>query len=311
MRFTSSPKVPAQPNAYSYPATELNLFKRYTRFTFQQETGYEAETYDPFRRIKRWADTSALIDETGNTYPDPANELIQYNTFDLMSGTFKKMVMTRLEASQFNLPGKVVYSKYVNTSTTTAVIISPDGSTTPLNGSLFVNTEDAFAVAKELMNDVPNSLVTVAETPTSQNDPFRVVYGAETRRQMTFTLVFPNIGYPISMDAASLLQKRFDAGYWAPGKWVVSNTGNPTFVPDTIPDGEQDTRPEVPFPVRSLRSNEVAKPTMVGIWQIIRTDVADPGAPVTLVGTGSGCVFAGADSKAYAMLAAIYNKVVD
>ncbi|MEN6535359.1 MAG: hypothetical protein ABFD89_16970 [Bryobacteraceae bacterium] len=274
------PQVPAQPDKATYQATELQLSPRLTRDIYQKMFNEQAPAYDPARRIKRWFFTNTV---SGST--DQSGVMVEFKVFDDKTGKFETIAMTAKEAATPNLPGTVVYEKYVNPTATVAQlqVINALGQVM-LAGQTGMNLVEPMllqSVVDEAAAQLSIALVVEESTVPS---PFKLVYGSETRRKMN--VVLPS-GQKI--DGPSFVANRFAKGIFAPGKWSLNSDNQPVFTPDVPVDGEQDVRPEVSIPVRSLLPNEKVESRLdfaAGlIYYIARTDVSDP-TPTPSTGGG-------------------------
>jgi hypothetical protein len=254
MSVRIEPKQLQLPNEPYYPIERLWLFDRHTRATWEQTFGEQAPPWDKVRRIKRWADTTAL-----EGVDDPANELIEYNYFDLTSRSFKKLVLTRQEAALPNLPGTYVYPKYVVEPTPAVVTGPPPLAPQPLRADLLSRKEEAQALAAELGVDE------VVESQGFTSGPFRIEWKGESRRQWLV-----RIG-PEYYNAGLLLKSKYANGIGAPGKWEQTPRG-PVWVSFAQDTGEQDVRPEIPIPCRPLDPREALHVTPFGVL-VYRKDI--------------------------------------
>lgn len=261
---TNNPVTPAQPNAQQYGVYELYTCPRFTRALYKEKFGEEAPPYSPTRQIKRWFFT----DKTA-AGPDP--ELCTVQVYDPTTRTIRNIGLLINEYTSVNLPGTVSYPKYDNPSTSLAVIVDPNGNTNvKLSGSSIANPELVKSVVSEI-NSQLNVTFVAEEKDVNEYSPYKIVYGLESRRQMTI-----NNGNGGKFDAAAILRDRFEKGIGSPGKWALGPDGGPQFTPDVPIDGEQDLRPEVPMPCRSLLPNErFATVTFGGIGGVIeKVDLA-------------------------------------
>jgi hypothetical protein len=252
--FVSEPKKLTVPDEPYYPIERLWLFDRHTRATWEQTFGEQAPPWDKERRIKRWADTTAL-----EGVADPANQLVEYNYFDLTSRSFKKLVLTAREAALPNLPGRYVYPKYVVEPTPAVVAGPPPLEPQPLRADLLSRKEEAQALAAELNADE------VVESLTFTSGPFRIEWKGESRRQWLV-----RIG-PEYYNAGLLLKSKYANGIGAPGRWEKSPLG-PVWVSFTQDTGDQDPRPEIPIPCRLLDPREALHVTPFGVL-VYRKDI--------------------------------------
>lgn len=269
----NKPVIPVQPKEQRYSIEKLYLTPRLTRESYLQMFGEEASFYNPARRPKRWFLTDIL-----DGSEDPANELVQYQVWDPVKKAIVSIVMTKLEAATPNIPGEVKFQEYVNSEITVAQMVGPtvEGAegVIPLNGKTLADPTLAEYIAKEIEKDT-GVKYKVQLNPDPW--PWKIVYGSETRRSLS--LVRGNEIY----SAAMLLEQRFRNGLKYPGKWKIDSVAGPVFYPDTIYTGLDDTRPEVPVPVRPLYPNERIETTPFGST-VVRIDLSqNEPAP----GTGS------------------------
>lgn len=256
MSFVSKPKQLTVPDEPYYPIERLYLFDRHTRATWERTFGEQAPPWDKERRIKRWADTSAL-----EGVAEPASQLVEFNYFDLASRSFKKLVLTAQEAALPNLPGLYVYPKYV-IEPTAAVVVGPAPlEPQPLRADLLCRKEEAQALAAELKADE------VVESLTFTSGPFRIEWNGEARRQW---LVRIGADY---YNAALLIKSKYANGIGAPGKWEKTPRGEPVWVSFAQDAGDQDPRPEIPIPCRPLDPREALYVTPFGVL-VYRKDIA-------------------------------------
>lgn len=256
MSIVSKPKRLTVPDEPYYPIERLYLFDRHTRATWERTFGEQAPPWDKERRIKRWADTSAL-----EGVADPVNQLVEYNYFDLTSRSFKKLVLTAQEAALPNLPGQYVYPKYA-VAPTPAVVVGPAPlEPQPLRADLLCRKEEAQALAAELNADE------VVESLTFTSGPFRIEWNGEGRRQW---LVRIGANY---YNAALLIKSKYANGIGAPGKWEKTPRGEPVWVSFAQDTGDQDPRPEIPIPCRPLDPREALHVTPFGVL-VYRKDIA-------------------------------------
>lgn len=263
--------TPAQPAQARYPVMDLFLMPRLTRATYQEKFGEQAPAFDPARRIQRWFFTDVLEGSE-----DPANELVQFSVWDEQLKKVRPYTCSKLQASTPNLPGKIVYPKWVNPEMTTATLVGPrpeggEGSN-PLNGALLVDS----TLAKSVMDEINAALRMDFQLEYPPDPwPWHIVWGSETRRNVNFRSASdPNN----VVGAIWFVKNRFAAGVGAPGNWVKTDLGSASFVPDVFPDGETDVRPEIPMPMRQLFPNERIDCTPFGCI-MVRTDLTqnDPG----------------------------------
>lgn len=260
MPFFSRPKELSVPDEPFYPVEKLFLFDRHTRATWEQTFGEQAPPWNKDRRIKRWADSTAL-----ERVSDPDNQLVEYTWFDLASASFKKMTMTAREAATPNLPGKYVYPKY-QIAPTPAVVIGPAPmDPMPVRPEILCHRAEAEALRNELGGEE------VVEGLTFTTGPFRIDWRGETRRQWLIKIGgdYHNAGALLAMKNAN--------GVGAPGKWEKTRTG-PVWVSFAQDTGEQDPRPEIPIPCRPLDPVEAIYRTPFSVV-IYRKDKESPYNP--------------------------------
>jgi len=71
------------------------------------------------------------------------------------------------------------------------------------------------------------------------------------------------------------LKLKYVNGVGAPGAWDLAPR-SPMWVPEYPDTGEQDTRPEVPMPVRRLLPGERIVTGFAGLVMVQREDLAEP-----------------------------------
>jgi hypothetical protein len=264
MSIRIEPKKLTLPDQAAYPIEKLWLFDRHTRATWEQAFGAQAPPWDKARRIKRWADSTAL-DEGA----DPAGHLVEYTYFDFSSRSFQKFVLTAAEAAAPNLPGRYVYPKYV-IEPSPAVVVGPAPlAPQPLSADILAHKEEAEALAAELGAEE------VVEAATFTSGAFRIEWNGERRRQWLL-----RIGAE-SYNAGLLLKSRHAYGVGAPGQWERT-PGGPVWVSFVQDTGEQDPRPEVPIPCRPLFEQEALHITPFGVMvyrQDLPSEYNPPPAP--------------------------------
>jgi len=257
----SNPVIPEQPNEGRYGIEKLFTSARLTRAVYQEMYGEQAPAYDPKRQIKRWFFTDVLEGST-----DAANELCEIQVWDSTKKAIRRMTMTKQEAATPNLPGVIVWPKYVNPVATLAVIVGPDGERLQISGETLVELGLAKSVVSEINTQCGTAFALVAG---GDPWPWKIVWGMEPRRRMNIT------SGSQEFDAAAVLRNRFAKGVGSPGQWKLGSDGGPVFVPDVPADGEQDVRPEAPMPCRPLLENErfetVTFGGMGGV--VVRTDL--------------------------------------
>jgi len=253
----SKPIVPIQPSAGVYGPESLQLFKRFNRDTYLGAFGVQAPPFNVSKPVKRWFDTEVLSVCVENDN-DPNVELVQYSVFD--RDKIKKINMTVNSASEINLPGLVVYPKFVPVPTLAKQFIN-FGSSTIVNSINVLNIcsyEEAVVVAATL------GLLKESVSESRWETFGEISWNGETRRPWLITFKGSKL------QAAFLLQRIYSNGVGAPGKWDMSSV-EPVWVSDLQVSGEQ-VPVEVPIPVRALASNERIKVTPFAV-QIYRTDV--------------------------------------
>ncbi len=234
--------IPAQPNEARYGVERLFTSQRLTRAIYQETYGEQAPAYDPKRQIKRWFFTDVLEGSA-----DPANELCEIQVWDGTKKAIRKMTMTKKDAATPNLPGAIVWPKYANSTATPAIVVGPEGDRITLNGASLVDLTLARSVVAEVNAQLGTGFALVA---AGNPWPWKIVWGVESRRRMNIS------NGTQEFDAAAILVDRFKRGVGSPGQWSLGPDGGPVFTPDAPIDGEQDVRPEIPMPCRSLLPNE-------------------------------------------------------
>lgn len=295
MGFESNPKVPTLPTDAAYSPSELFLFPRHNRLTWEQAFGEQARVWGKERRIQRWADTSIRVPED----EDPATFMVEYSYFDRVSRTYKTFKLSAADAMTPNLPGVFVYPKYV-AEPTSAILVSPEGST-PLSTRIICSKEDATLLASELNGFIIESLA-------GTGGPFVIDWKDETRRR--WLIVFPNI----TVNAAALLANRHAQGVDAPGEWTWVTVGpykEPRWLSYQQLTGDHDPRPEIPIPCRLLFDEEAIWVGFGGTTMIYRKDMESPYNPAPQAGGGGGLTAGQADqlSKIRKDVAAIAERL--
>lgn len=233
------------PDSASYSPEELYLSPRWRRDLFRQSHGVQAPPWDRARQIQRWWDSKAAA-------LPPEGQYV-YQSWVLVQGvpSYKTFVITNGEAASPNLPGLYDFPKW-NPAPLRARMHWFGEMLPPPAPDAFCLESEAFTLAKELGGFVqpgglqppdPGSLV---YEPTEQRRPWVIVMGqGENRREHS---------------AGLLLRMKSLHGIGAPGHWDFSNKTQPGWVTETQQTGEQDTRPEVPIPMRPLESFEEFMP---------------------------------------------------
>lgn len=257
----SNPKVPAQPQLAVYGVDQLQLFPRLTRASYLELHGEQAPAWSRERRIKRWFDTSVLEGLAGAA----SAKTVVYDVFDPATGTIVPLEMTADEASKPNLPGVFSYPKHQVAPTQAVVRNTVTGEEWPLNPALICEHFEAEALARELGLPAGSVGETVFGGPY-----FRYRWNGETRRLWVVNW------RDVSLQAALLIAQRNAHGVGAPGQWDLSGT-EPVWKPEAPGDtGEQDPRPEIPFPVRRLLPGEKFRQAFGGVWMVVRSDLTPP-----------------------------------
>lgn len=257
---TSNRLNPPQPKDPRYSLDKLYLMPRLTRAKYQELYQEQAPVFDPTRRIQRWFFTDIPSE-------DPANELVQFTIWDDAQKKMKPFTCSVEQASTPNLPGNLVYPKYVNSETTSAKLFGPLGESgegyAPMNGTYLTDP----ATTKAIMDEINKALgMSLTLEYASDPWPWKYVWGSETRRNINL------VEGDIRMSAAFVLIDRFEKGVGSPGKWIKADTGEPQWVPDNPPTGEADLRPEIPMVCRPLLLNERVDCTPFGC-AVVRTDL--------------------------------------
>ncbi len=258
-KLNNGPTNPPIPSEEVYGPASLQLFARHNRETFLATFGQQAPKWDKSRPIKRWFDTTL----------EPGTK-VTYSVFNDAKKGFQQLPMTAEEAALINLPGTVAYPKHV-VAPTAARIVSASGAF-PMNATLLSTQDEANNLAVVIMGSDGR----VAESDAFAAGNFSIDWGTETRRAwVIFSASNPTVRYSV----AGLLKQQFANGVGSPGTWIFPFTAQvpPVWAPEAPGDaGEQDPRPEVPIPVRSLLPNEAVKPNFLGTVYIYRTDKDNP-----------------------------------
>jgi hypothetical protein len=249
----NNPIAPEQPKEARYPLSALQLFARLTRATYLQLFGAQAPPWDKSRPIKRWFDTSVLVDSQ-----DPDNDIVTYEGWDERAKKMKRIALTVRDAATPNLPGVVSYPKYT-ASPTPAVLVSPSGSN-PVPADYLCTRAEAEAVGKAIGGGK------VSEAGSFVAGPFRYEWNGETRRQYVIEWRGERL------DASTLLRLQHANGVGAPGRWDLAGI-TPAWISDVQDNGEQDPRPEVLIPMRKLLGNERIDTTPFGSI-VVRVDMS-------------------------------------
>lgn len=246
----SLPTPRPQPDASSYPLTELNLFDRLTRAIYKEKYGEQAPVWDKNRRIQRWFDSSAAA------LPPDEPYIIEY--YAQVGGVTmrRKTVITNAEAATPNLPGRFDYPKYVPapSGAWTDILDSlgkPTGARRYLSNEDLSHYIDAVMIAQQLQS---------VKGVDSVSDPFETVMGGpyayrfdetESRRFWNLRINGDNV-----VSVGRLLKAKYAFGVGAPGRWICDNNYVQWVSDIPVDVGERDLRPEVPIPQRPLKSNE-------------------------------------------------------
>lgn len=246
----SLPTPRPQPDASSYPLTELNLFDRLTRATYKEKYGEQAPVWNKDRRIQRWFDSSAA------SLPPDEPYIIEY--YAQVGGVTmrRRAAITNAEASTPNLPGQFDYPKYVPAASGayTEILDSlgkPTGERQYMPNDDLSHFLDAVVIAQELAS-VPGVDSVSEPFETILAGPYAYRFDAtEKRRFWNLKINGDN-----TVSVGRLLKLKYSSGVGAPGHWICSNN-YVQWVSDIPTDvGERDLRPEVPIPQRTLRANE-------------------------------------------------------
>jgi hypothetical protein len=248
---TSVPVTPPQPDKLSYDTSELNLFKLYDRDSYRAAFGAAAPTCDPSKLLKAWFDsTMSAVD------PDSLALYKAVLTNKDGSPAVKQFWMTAGEAAVVNLPGRETFPKF-----------NPAASKAYIPGASGKQIDNTFLMPWQLLTQDQALMLAVELKGTVQDGsaPNTVWPADESRRRYYITID----GVP--HEGGTLLMERYSSGVGAPGHWVKSADGEPSFIYDPPPDcaGVKDSRP---MPVRDLLPNETLKDSPFGGWAVWRTD---------------------------------------
>jgi hypothetical protein len=235
--FTINPKTLTLPEEAFYAITELELFDRHDRASWEREFGEQAPPFDNTRAPKVWADTSVL-----EGVEDPDTTYVEYNYFDTASRSFQKLKLSVREASEPNLTGDYIYPSYV-VAPTEAVMINPDGGEASISAKLLSYRAEADQLAEEL------GATSVVENQLDSAQ-FQIDWRGEQRR--IWVLRIGDEYY----SAALLLQRKYRQGIGYPGEWDFEGNGQPIWVLQQPDTGVNDSRSEVPIPSRELFAEE-------------------------------------------------------
>lgn len=264
MDLVSLPRALTLPDKAAYPLSELFLFYRHNRLTWERAFGEQAEPWDKGRRIQRWADTSVKVPEGKN----PTTFMVEYSHFDRVSRTFKTFKLSAADAMTPNLPGEYVYPKYV-VAPTNAVVTGGAVGDEPLHPRVICLMENARFVARELGGEV-------IENSGFSSGPFIIDWRGEVRRR--WLIQFENI----TCNAAALIQDRYREGIGNLGEWTWVQVGphkEPRWQSYEQLTGERDDRPEIPIPCRQLFPIEAIFVGQGGVSTIYRKDMESPYSP--------------------------------
>lgn len=265
-----------QPTADSYQTANLMLCEYaetggWTRALYYARTGQQAPPRDTGRQIKRWADSSVAH--------LPAGQLVSYKVLRTdESGKLAVMGMTITagEAAAFNLPGVYTYPRYT-IEPTKALVVSPDGQTTPLSPAYLTTEDEAKKLAAEIGSTAP--------TENKPTGAFSDYFPPEEPRRAWVT-----IWKGAELQCSIYVAMKYANGIGAPGHWNLDGPA-PAWVSEVNKTGAMDTRPEVLIPVRALKANEEIRCTPFGCL-VFRTD---RGAG-TSTGQAAGGLTAGQDA---------------
>ncbi len=298
MSFVSNPKQLTLPEEAFYPVDRLCLFDRHNRRTWEDAFGEQARKWDKERRIKRWADTSVL-----EGVEDAASHMLEYDYFDPVTRTFKKLSISAEEASLPNLPGTYVYPKYVVEPTPAMVVDQGSGDEQPLNPEIICHKAEAVALATALQ-------AYVIQSSSFEDGPFIIDWKGEVRRR--WLMVFPDI----TCNAAALVRNKNSGGIGAPGEWTWVKVGThkePRWLSHQEETGDHDPRPEIPIPCRRLFEEEAIWTGFGGTVMIYRTDMESPynPAPEGGLSVAQAAALARIDANVQKLLAEFAEAVQD
>lgn len=275
--YANSPPPP-QPAEPFYSPDALKIPARYTRASYHQQFGQQAKPWDNKLQIKRWFQPLAPVRD--------ADEPVFYWTLSSREEGLEKVITTRREAAEVNLPGLYSFPKYVP-APTPAVVIGSFGPIGSYPVGNLIEKEEAEALAEEISSatseDPRQTAWSIRESDAYKAGPFSVSWNGETRRPWLINV--SNREY----SAAALAASRHRDGVGAPGFWLADEGQAPRWVSTLDPNdtGEMDPRPEIAFPFRPLADNERIKRTPFTVL-VYRTDMPSefnqpaPGPPADL-----------------------------
>lgn len=245
-----------QPEQQIYSVTELHPFHPITREEYKNMTGTDAPPFDPSKPRKRWVDLAA-----------PKDKKTKYNIVKIKNGVPVIDVLWE-HGAEVNLPGAAQYPSYQPAPTSAvwdcAATNDEPAKPKPINPADLSDLSEAQTLMKELGGtNLRESASTQAAGPCTLN------WNGETRRMYEIQVngQWHNVGL--------LLKLKNAEGVGRPGNWsIAAGAGSIAWIPVFPSDlGLQDPRPEVPFPVRPLYSNEKLVLRFGGQVMVERTDL--------------------------------------
>lgn len=249
----STPINKPQPTDSAYGIDVLKTFTEYSRATYLQTFGVDADTYDPSLPTKTWFDSSA----------DPSQSYT-YLTFIAQNGLaapVKTMLtITGAQASKINLYGLHSYPAYA-IAPTAAAVVDPTGITnSPVQAADLSTRDQAVALATALGLD-PSTVTEITMAPL-----YKIAYPSTEPRRI-YVVTFKGI----ALTVGRLIQEQNANGVGAPGGWNLDGP-EPNWI-SAIPSTLPPANPVQPVPMRDLMPNEAFQVGLMGV-EIIRTDSA-------------------------------------
>jgi hypothetical protein len=252
MSITSLSREQPRPNLPHYALSLLELFRRWTRQSWEEEFGSQPEPFDPDQPKKDWFDTS----ENAGNYTR-----LQGQDSLAARPTFTEMKMTRDLAAKVNLPGAYRYSPYVPPLTQAITELLNDHgdivAKLPVNARDLTTEAQAAAIATEVGGVVEADTGWVASSTRWPADELRRVWHVR-------------VG-DASYTAGWLVQMKNANGVGAPGTWVKDAQSLRWAPKPQITDHLDDKVKPVPAPVRRLDPDEdFGRPMPTSGWMVVR-----------------------------------------
>lgn len=270
-----------------YSIRDLYLFKEYTRATYTAEFTTQPPPFKIGERIKRWFDPSCDPSKPGAGPYNPS-AIKTYLVWDQAAQRQRSISMTAKEAWEVNLPGRYTYAKYTS-PVSVATVIGPDGSKYPFNHRYLLSQAQVDELLAKINSDLGRpGLYTAVEVTDASRFPWRVIWGEEVRRQFALAR---NNDLNTTKEGALVWEKYVSSGIGAPGKFNEIKLGsapNELFElgwTSEIPiDEPHNTLPEIPVPMRELRSDERVQQSPFGDMVYSINEVALPATTKDIAG---------------------------